>query len=269
MDSPMIGETSAVNTQWFRWMGMLLILMVICASGSAMSGAWAQEAQGGAKILIETNLTSGNAGIQVSLDGEEWKTMSVKGPDGKKVVGLKAKGDLKKTVGLTELFWESEESTFSEMTLAALLEMFPEGDYEFKGKSLAGDKFTTTATLAHELPCGPENLSPAEETVSPSGVDIAWDPVVAALNDIGGACSPDPIRIETYEVIVEDVATGNQLDISLHAGVNMVEVPDEFIENGKTYTYKVLAIADNGNQTIVETFFCTGTPGAACSRPPN
>ncbi len=269
MNSSMAVETVTATNQWFRSMVMVLIPLLLISIGPNVPGVWAQEALDDARIIVETNFTDGDAGIQVFLDGEGWKTMSVKGPNGKKVFDIKAKGDLKKELGLTELFWESEEPNFSEMTLADILELFPEGDYEFKGKSVEGDKLTGSATLSHELPCGPDNLSPAEETVSPSGVDITWDSVVTALNDTGDACSADPITIETYEVIVEDVATGNRLDIFLPAGVNMVEVPNEFIENGKTYKYEVLAIADNGNQTISETYFCTGTPGASCTEPAN
>jgi hypothetical protein len=270
MDLAMFQKTTAEYRQRFRWVGLLLIPLLLFTTGPGVSGVRAQEALDDAKILIETNFTDGDAGIQVFLDGEGWKQMSVKDPNGKKVFDIKAKGNLKNELGLTELFWESEEPNYldpEELTLAEILELFPEGDYEFKGKSVEGDKLTGSATLSHELPCGPDNLSPAEETVSPSGVDITWDSVVTALNATGDACSADPITIETYEVIVEDLATGNRLDIFLPAGVNMVEVPDEFIDNGKTYKYEVLAIADNGNQTISETYFCTGTPGASCTEP--
>ncbi len=267
-----------------RWLyNILLVSFLILVIASLAPGVWAQEeeddedddgpvALDDAKIIIETNFTDGDAGVQVFLDGEGWKKMVVKDPNGKRLFSIKAQGNLKKELGLTELFWESEEPEYldpEELTLEEILSLFSEGEYDFKGKTVEGDPLTGTATLSHELPCAPENLSPTEETVDDSGIVISWDPVDTALNDIGDDCSVDIITVETYQVIVEDLDSENTFDIFLPASPagNMVSVPDEFIEDGKTYKYEVLAIADNGNQTIAETYFCTGTPGDPCSEP--
>jgi hypothetical protein len=273
-------EVKKKSNQWLY--NILLIAFLFLAIACLAPGVWAQEDDDDdddgpavledAKVIIETNFTDGDAGVQVFLDGEGWKKMAVNDPNGKKLFNIKAQGNLKKELGLTELFWESEEPEYldpEELTLQEILELFPEGEYKFKGKTVEGDSLTGTATLSHDLPCAPENLSPSEETVDDSGIVISWDPVDTALNDIGDACSADILTVETYQIIVEDLDSENEFNIFLPAesADNEVTIPVEFIEDGKTYKYEVLAIADNGNQTIAETYFCTGTVGDPCDEP--
>jgi hypothetical protein len=260
-------------------LAILLVPVVALILGVAAPGVWAEDDDDDgdgpitldeAKIIIETNFTDGDAGIQVFLDGEAWKKIRIIDPNGKKVLNVKGKGNLK-NFGLTELFLESEEPNFSEMPLLDILTLFPEGDYKFKGKSVEGDKLEGTATLSHNIPCGPENLMPEEETVDISADDviISWDQVTNMLNNDDEDCTGEAIAVGTYQVIVEDLDTGNEFSIHLPAlnGGNQVTLPEEFIEDGKTYKYEVLAIADNGNQTIAETWFCTGNDSAECDEP--
>jgi len=216
-------------------------------------------------IIIETNFTDLDAGIQVFLDGEAWNKIVIKDPNGKKIFDVKGKGSLK-NFGLTELFLESNEPEFDELALVDILALFPEGDYEFKGKSVEKDKLTGTGTLSHDIPCGPEGLSPAEETVvNGSTVTISWDHVTNMLDNAAENCTGGEIPVETYQVIVENLDTENEFSIYLEAvdpgDDNEVTLPEEFIEDDTTYKYEVLAIAENGNQTIQETWFCTGPDG--------
>jgi hypothetical protein len=238
-------------------------IQVFCGEASSPSDDTA--------IIIETNVTDGSAGIRIFLGGEGWKKTSVANPDGRKVFNITAKGKLKQ-IGLAEMVTRSGDEDFSEMTQAELLALFPEGIYQFESKSVEGEKITKEARLSHDLPCAPQNLSPSEETVDTSDIDILWDAVNSTLNDTGDGCrnpSTDPITIENYHVIVEDVSTGNEFNVALPAfpDFNRVAVPGAFIEDDKTYRVEVLAIAENGNQTIAETFFCTGTPGDPCADP--
>ena len=255
-------------------LSVFLVAVVALILGAAVPGVWAQPIPlDDSTIIIETNFTDGDAGIQVFLDGEAWNKIQIKDPNGKKIFDVKGKGSLKK-FGLTELFLESEEPNFLEVdedaiTLEEILDLFPEGDYEFKGKSVEKDKLEGTATLSHDIPCGPDNLVPAEATTLANGaaVTISWDHVTVMLNDTGDACSADPITVDTYQVIVENVDTENEFSVHLSAvpAGNQVTVPAAFIEDDTTYKYEVLAIADNGNQTIAETWFCMGL--ASCPDP--
>lgn len=259
-------------------LSVLLVAVVALVLGAAVPGVWAQDgdddedgpiALDEAKIIIETNFTDGDAGIQVFLDGEAWNKIQIKDPNGKKIFDVKGKGNLK-NFGLTELFLESEEPNFEDMTLQEILDLFPEGDYEFNGKSVEKDKLEGTATLSHDIPCAPEDLSPAEVTVDSSiDVVISWEPVATTLNSDGDDCTEVAITVDTYQVIVEDLDTENEFSIRLPAEDmgNQVTLPEEFVVDGTTYKYEVLAIAENGNQTIQEAWFCAGNAGDPCDGP--
>ena len=251
-------------------LSFLLVVVVALILGAPVPGVWAQDDDDDddgpielddSKIIIETNFTDGDAGIQVFLDGESWNKIQIKDPNGEKIFDVKGKGKLKK-FGLTELFLESNEPEFGELALVDILALFPEGDYEFKGKTVEKDKLTGTATLSHDIPCAPENLSPSEETlVNGSVVTISWEHVIDMLDNAAETCTGPAITVETYQVIVENLDTENEFSIFLEAqdpDPDEVTLPAEFIEDDTTYKYEVLAIAENGNQTIQETWFCMG-----------
>ncbi|MEW6571556.1 MAG: hypothetical protein AB1390_10355 [Nitrospirota bacterium] len=247
----------------------VFFIAVVLILGAATTKAWAQgELE--AKLIIETNFTDRDSGIQVFTDGDPWKRIEIKNPHGKKILDVMAKGNLKK-FGLTELFLESNEPNYDEMSLIEILSLFPEGEYEFKGLSVEGEKLEGTAELSHEIPCAPDNLSPFDgEIVSSAGdVIISWNSVVNMLDNDAETCTGGSITVETYQVIVENLETDKVFSIVLGAkpGGNQVTLPDEFITSNSIYKYEVLAIAENGNQTIAETFFCTDLAAVNCVLP--
>ena len=81
-----------------------------------------------ARIKFEINATDGDGGIQVFLDADPWKSMSIYDTDGKRVFRTTTSGSVG-SQGVTEMFLESGEPEFSELTLEELLERFPEGDF--------------------------------------------------------------------------------------------------------------------------------------------
>jgi hypothetical protein len=52
------------------------------------------------------NATDGDAGLQVFLDGEPWKAVTIFRPDGRRMLDVATRGQLR-DYGLTELFTES------------------------------------------------------------------------------------------------------------------------------------------------------------------
>ena len=201
-----------------------------------------------AKIRFEVNSTDGDAGIQVFLDGEAWESVTIVSPDRRRILDVTAKGSLR-PLGLTELFFESEEPSFDELPLEELLEMFPAGEYQFLGKTVEGEKLVGTATLTHNIPAGPIIVAPREGAVlSPKDVAIVWEP----------ATRPRGIEIVGYQVIVErEEPTLLVFSVDLPARARSVTVPREFLEPGTEYKFEVLAIEASGNQTITESFFET------------
>ncbi len=225
--------------------------------------AWGEWGELEAKIIFETNFSDEDTGIQVFTDGDPWNMIKIRDPNWRLLFDIKAKGNLK-NFGLTELFSESNEPNWEDMSLLEILALFPEGKYKFIGRSVERKWLKGSAMLSHDLPCAPEMLSPAEGAIvdSDDPVVISWEAVENKLDNAAEECSEleeDEIEIEAYQVIVENLETEKEFSIFLEAedDDNQVTLPEEFVSPNSVYKYEVLAIAENGNQTIAETFFCT------------
>jgi hypothetical protein len=198
-----------------------------------------------ATMIIELNSTDRDAGIQVFLDGEPWKSMKILRPNGKKLLKVKAKGRLK-GFGLTELFSESNEPEFSELPLRKFKQRFPEGRYEFVGRTVEGQKLRGKAKFTHHIPKGPEITSPAE------GAEVLADDVVASWEPV-----PDTRRVDIvgYRAIVEKEKPLRVFSADLPANVTSIQIPPEFLQSNKKHKLEVQAIERGGNQTISEIEF--------------
>ena len=251
---------------------VLLVLGVGCDSNSNSSSrgkAQAAVAFDDAEIRIEINATDGDAGFQIFLDGEGWETISVTDPNGQEIFASEAidGGGVLGIGGGTELFLETAEPEIVEFDdLQELLELLPEGEYEFSGMTAEGEELTGTAELTYIVPCEPEVVSPGEfEVVTPTnGVVIEWEAVEQEI-DIAETVSDEvacmdsvDLEIDGYQVIVEEEESGIEFSITLPADDTSVTAPKEFFEANTLYKFEILAIEESGNQTITESFFCTG-----------
>ena len=205
------------------------------------------------KIIIETNATAGDAGIQISLDAAGWTRLEVFDPDGQQVLDVGGFGSVGLT-GITELFFESAEPSFEELPLDQLLARFPAGQYSFEGTTVDGQALTGKATLSHAIPNGPVIVSPLEgAVVNPSKTLIKWKSVTAPFPG-----TDSPITIAGYQVIVERVKPSLRVfSVDLPATATQVTVPSAFMEPKTVYKFEVLAIEAGGNQTLSSSFFST------------
>jgi Fibronectin type III domain len=220
--------------------------LLIVQSGGATAGRATIPLED-ATMIIEVNSTDGDAGLQVFLDGEPWRSVEVRSPDGRKILAVGAKGELRH-LGLTELFSESNEPSFDDVPLEEFLALFPEGEYAFSGTTVEGDRLTGTATLSHEIPAGPVIVSPEDgAVVSPDALVVEWEPVT----------EPAGIDVAGYQVIVEREDPLRAFQVTLPSTETSVTVPSEFLEAATDYKVEVLAIEANGNQTITEHSFAT------------
>jgi hypothetical protein len=48
-----------------------------------------------ARMIVEVNATDGDAGLQVFLDGEAWRSMTISGPDGRTMLAVNGEGRLR------------------------------------------------------------------------------------------------------------------------------------------------------------------------------
>jgi hypothetical protein len=206
-----------------------------------------------ARFIFELNSTGQDMGAQIFLDGEPWERVMIFTPDGRKLLDIETKGNVK-LLGLTELFAETHEPTFDEMTPEEVLALFPEGEYKFFGVTTEGDRLTTLVTVTHNIPEPTEILSPVVGSV----VNVN-EPVVIRWTTVPNPNPPESV-IVGYEVIVEKDIEGERLrvlDIEVLPDRTSLTVPPEFLEPGKHYLFEVLPIESNGNQTITEGSFDT------------
>jgi hypothetical protein len=141
---------------------------------------------------------------------------------------------------MTELFFEGAEPMLTEVPLEELLALFPEGDYEFEGKTVDGGTVVGSDTLMHAVPAAPGNIAAA--VGSGDSVVISWDAVTGPAPGF-----PDrPITIVGYQIIV------GSFQVTVPDTTTMVTVPPEFVASlgAGQHGFEILAIAESGNQTI-------------------
>jgi len=206
------------------------------------------------RLIIEFNATDEDVGVQFFVDADGWESLRIFDPTGKEIFDARTKGRLLEQGGVAELFVESDEPNLEDLPLDVFLERFPEGTYTFAGRTVDGENQTGETEFSHDLPAGPEITLPVvsgEECTANVAI-----PVVVTWNEVTETIDGDPIDIAAYEVIVE----GDELKIDVlmpaDAGTTLT-VPAEALEPGTEYDVEVLALAENGNQTITESCFVT------------
>jgi hypothetical protein len=224
-----------------------------------------------ANIFFELNDTDGDLGIHALIDGEAWKKLEIEGPREREMLNIRVKGRLRRQ-GLTEIFFESAEPTFDELSPEKFFRRFPEGEYEFEGITIEGDELESTAELTHVMPAPPDDIlisgeeaaedCDAEDLPSVDGnmpVVISWDPVTHSHPDLGR--TGEPIEVVKYQVVVEieepdllvfsvDLPPSDDSDERMS-----VTVPAEFIALRDEFKFEILVREASGNQTAVESCF--------------
>jgi hypothetical protein len=197
-----------------------------------------------ARIFIEYNFSGNDLGFHVFLDGEDWTDLKISDPTGTKIFDVSGKGGYA-NFGLTELFFEGAEPNLSDVPVADLLALFPEGEYTFIGKTVDNQKIVGTATLTHNVPDAPTVSTQA--AACGNTIDITWTPVNGPAAILPGGT----VEIVGYQVIV------GSFQVTVPANVTSVTVPEQFyqsLESG-VQDFEVLAIDVSGNQTIREGTF--------------
>ncbi len=188
-----------------------------------------------AEVFFEFNTTDNDLGLQIFLDAEGWKKVKVSDPNGHKIVQFLTAGNLSE-LGITELRFESAEPSPAEV-----LALFPPGEYEFRGKTVEGDRLGSTGELSHDFLPAP-TFSPSDgQEVDPNNTIVTWNAPGA----------------EQVEVIIENEDTGDVFDVIVSGAITSLNVPPQFLQPDTEYKIEILAIADNGNRTIAESDFVT------------
>ncbi len=188
-----------------------------------------------AEVFFEFNTTDNDLGLQIFLDAEGWKRVSVTGPRKDEIVQITAEGNLAQ-LGITELRFESAEPSPAEV-----LALFPPGNYKFSGETVEGDRLAGKARLSHDFLPAP-TFSPSNgELVDPNNTVVTWNAPGA----------------EQVEVIIENEESGDVFDVIVSGSITSLNVPPQFLEPEAEYKIEILAIAENSNRTIAESTFVT------------
>lgn len=212
---------------------------------SAQKGAAAAAPFKEARLIVETNATDGDAGLQLFLDHGPWQSVALFSPDGNKILDVTTQSKLKE-YGLTELFSESSEPPFTEFPVAEFKKLFPEGNYRLVGTTIEGDNLESMIKLTHNFPAGPKILTPREDSKVPAGdLLVSWESLT----------EPKGIEIIGYQVLVVREKPLRVFSADLPATATKIRVPAVFLEAGVEYKVEVLAIEANRNQTVSEVTF--------------
>lgn len=251
-----------MKKEWRRYallpMAPATLLIAVTFVPALVSGDTDEIPFSYAKMLIEHNATDEDTGFQLAVDGDAWSRLDIIGPDKRPVLSVRARGRMQ-DVGLTEMFFETQEPENAEVPIPEMLANLPEGEYEFEGVSVEGEEMEGVATLTHAIPAGPVLVSPAEGSVVDPDTDleVVWMPVTETIY---GA----PVNVTHYQVIVEEDVEfthpgfGRSLySIHVPASLTSMRVPAEFLAPGTPYKFEVLAIEESGNQTLSSSEFET------------
>ena len=216
-------------------------------------------------IFFELNNTDGDLGIHAKIDGDAWKRLKIECGTGS-LLDMKAKSGLRMQ-GLTEVFFESAEPTFDELSPEEFFERFPEGDCVIKGVTLDGEKVETPTSITHLMPapavttvngqvaaasCDEEDLPEVSEPIV-----IEWAEVTYSHPDLGR--TGELIEVVNYEVVVEIDESPFHVSVILPATARSFVVPGEIIEllgaDDDELKFEVLVREASFNQTAVESCF--------------
>ena len=272
---------------------VLLIAVIAFVLGIAAPNLWASgshhykpkvEKFEEADIYFELNNTDGDLGIHGKVDGGPWTKIWLQDSHRRKLMEVKAKGRLRRQ-GVTELFFESAEPTFDEVSPERFFNRFPEGKYRIYSESQDGGRLIGKSFVWHVMPAAPDGIEVSGTAIDLETVDceeeapvvvpdedgnivISWDPVTTSHPDLG---AEGDIEAALYQLVVEiDLEIDGReftsvYSVDLPPDVTSMMVPEAFIniglddEGNGEYKFEILVKEEvGGNQTATESCFAIG-----------
>ena len=284
MLSTKVREKSVGKTKQMHLLAVLLVPAVALIMGASALQVWAQGEFDDADVYAELNDTDNDLGFHALIDGEGWKYLEIEDPTERKMLNLIVRGRLRRQ-GLTELFFESAEPPFDELTPAQFFHRFPAGMYEIEAKTLDGMELENEDLFRHVMPAAPGGImvndagpinhktvdceeGPIPEVELEEGEDIiiSWDQVDSSHPTVG---IEGEIEVERYQGVLE-FETPDEIELTytvdLPDGVTEMTIPYSFIALGLVdgegeFKFEILVKeALGGNQTAAESCFAVISP---------
>ena len=255
--------------------------LFFCASLIAVGTcqqALAQEEFDEVLVRIEVNATDGDVGFHALLDAPGWRRVRLDDANGDKVFFAKPLHGARDQ-GMTEIFFESseplceadpEEPDARIQTLAQFIDLFPEGEYTARGRTLENERLLSTTDFSYNIPAAPDIELTEDMTLAADDAVMMWAPG----DDLGEHCHdqsliddgiiPDHADVEVvrWEIVVEPAeddgiefvrvfraqVPGDQMSIT---------IPEDFLQSYldmgvNTFKFEVGGMEESGNQTFSE-----------------
>jgi len=214
-----------------------------------------------AELFFELNDTDDDLGIHASVDGGPYTRLEIDDTRDRTILVVTAQGRLAKQ-GLTQLFLESAEPNFEELSPEAFFARFPEGVYEIEARTQTGQELEAEVELSHVMAAPADGVTvagiPAAEdcdaedlpVVSGDPVVIDWEPVTESHPEVGESGDVEIVR---YQFFVEQGDV--KVSVDLPPTVTEFLVPSEFIALGGRLKFEIIARTATGNNTAIENCF--------------
>ena len=193
-----------------------------------------------ASVHFEQNATDGDVEVVFEVQGEEGGLVEliIVSPDGRRVVDFKAPDPT--TLGIRQFRFESPEPSDIESLKAA----YPEGVYDFAGKTSSGAKLVGESSLSHRLPATATFAGSATtaERVLMTDLEISWSAVEG---------------VASYVVEIEQDELNVRITALLPGSSTSFAVPKGFLSPGREYQIAIGTVSDEGNISFMETSFTT------------
>ena len=187
-------------------------------------------------MILEVNATDGDAEIVTNTKAPAGlRELLIYFPKVRKPVMTFTTKD---PIGQTHVRLESGEPNIDDVLAA-----FPEGNYEFNGTTVAGEKVSGFATLSHHVLEAPTLVAPCDGcTVPPKGVVIEWLPVFGASHFI--------VEIENDDLAFNVTA-------KIDGAQTSFAIPDGLLQVDTEYEFGVASVSAEGNVVFTESSFVT------------
>lgn len=194
-----------------------------------------------ASVHFEQNATDGDMEVVFQVKGgvDGLAELIVVSPDGRTVAAFKAPDA--STLGMRQFRLETPEPPDFKSLKAA----YPEGVYEFFGRTSSGANLAARSNLIHRLPATTTFAEPAPETVNVRVKDlkISWSPVEDVASYI--------VKIDQRELNVSFIVR------LPGTSPTSFDLPDGFLSRHTKYKMSIGTVTREGNISYVETTFTT------------
>jgi hypothetical protein len=194
-------------------------------------------------MVYETNTTDGDAEIVITAQGfEGLKSLHVRAPGGRIVASVQSNDRIRgrRAIGLAEVLIETGEPDIDSVKAA-----YPEGTYQFFGRTVSGARLFGEAVLSHDVLPGPTFTPNEEEGLDPDGVVVEW----AAIPGAAG-----------YIVEIENDDLDVNITTRLPGSATSFRIPAGFLAGDTEYEVGVASISAEGNVAFAESSFTTTGP---------